>query len=111
MMTRGKSLAGLLFLAIGVGACSSEEPLDPTPGETKVVYSCDGGRSFSATFIVGRESVLFEADGKSLELVQIPAQNGVAYSNGQMIFHAEEGSAFTEGYSGGDFTTCTGSNT
>jgi len=107
-----KLLAGFVVLAAGLAACGSEEPvIDDTPGETTVVYSCENGRGFSATFTIGRESVQVLIDGQTLELVQIPAQSGVAYSNGQLIFHTEGLTAFTQGHAGGDYTGCTGSNT
>lgn len=108
-----KPLIGLGLLAFGaLAACGSDEPpADPTPGETKVVYSCEGGDGFAAIFRVGHESVIVEVGGQSQELAQVPSASGVAYSDGVITFHFQGLSAYSEGRPGGDYTACTGTNT
>lgn len=108
----GRSLLWLAFWAIPLGGCGPEAPPpDPTPGETRVEYSCEGGRGFAATFHIGSSSVLLEIDGQTLELPQIRSGSGIAYSDGRVTFRAKGLDAYTEGWPGGDFTACTGTNT
>ena len=106
-------LAGLALLGFGflAGCGSDAPPPDPTPGETKVVYSCESGRGFAATFRVGADSVLLEVESQTLELAQTPSTAGVAYSNGVSIFHFQGLTAYSEGWPGGDYIGCTGTNT
>lgn len=113
MFTIRKPFAGLVLLGLGVlaGCGSDAPPLDSTPGETRVVYSCEGGRTFAATFRVGHESVLLEIDGQPQELAQTKSASGVAYTNGVGIFHFQGLTAYSEGWPGGDYTLCTGTNT
>jgi membrane-bound inhibitor of C-type lysozyme len=107
-----RPLLWLAFWAISLGGCSPEAPPpDPTPGETRVVYSCEGGRGFAATFHIGRNTVLLEIEGTPLELPQIPSGSGIAYSDGKVTFRAKGLDAYTEGWQGGDFVGCTGTNT
>jgi membrane-bound inhibitor of C-type lysozyme len=112
MATSGKSLAWLALWAATLSGCGPDAPpLDPTPGETRVVYSCEGGRDFAATFHTGRSMVQLEVEGAVMELPQIPSASGIAYSDGKVTFRAKGLDAFTQGWPGGDFTNCTGTNT
>lgn len=112
MTVAGKSLPWLAVWTLALAGCGPEAPPpDPTPGETRVVYSCEGGRGFAATFHIGRNSVGLEIDGRTLELPQVPSGSGIAYSNGAVTFRAKGLDAHTEGWAGGDFTGCSGTNT
>jgi membrane-bound inhibitor of C-type lysozyme len=113
MLTFRKSFMGLVLLGFGAlaGCGSDAPPPDPTPGETKVVYGCEAGRGFSATFRVGHDSVLLEVEGQTLELAQAPSATGVAYTNGATIFHFEGLTGYSEGWPGGDYIGCIGTNT
>lgn len=113
MLTFRKSLCGVTLLAlVNLAGCGSDAPPpDPTPGETKVVYTCENGTGFAATFRIGTESVLLEIDGQSQELAQVPSPAGVAYSDGVITFRFQGLTAYTEGRPGGDFTGCVGTNT
>jgi membrane-bound inhibitor of C-type lysozyme len=112
MSVSGKSMAWLALGVAMLGGCGPDSPPpDPTPGQTQVVYSCEGGRGFTATFHIGRSTVLLEVDGQSLELLQVPSGSGIAYSDGTVTFRAKGLDAYTEGWPGGDFTACTGTNT
>jgi membrane-bound inhibitor of C-type lysozyme len=113
MLTIRKPFAGLVLLGFGAlaGCGSDAPPPDSTPGETKVVYSCEGGKGFGATFRVGHDSVLLDVEGQALELAQTPSTSGVAYTNGVAIFHFEGLTGYSEGWPGGDYIGCTGTNT
>lgn len=106
-------LASLVLLGFGslAGCGSDAPPPDSTPGETKVVYSCEDGRGFAATFRIGQDSVLLEVEGQTHELAQAPSSTGIAYSNGVSVFRFEGLTAYSEGWPGGDYTGCTGTNT
>jgi membrane-bound inhibitor of C-type lysozyme len=111
MAISGRPLARLALWAALLGGCGAEAPPpDPTPGETSVVYACEGGRGFTATFQIGRNTVLMEVDGQSLALPQVPAGSGVAYSDGAVTFRAQGTQAFTQGWPSGDYVGCTGTN-
>lgn len=113
MLTIRKAFAGLVWCGLGglAGCGSDAPPLDPTPGETEVIYSCEDGRSFAATFRVGHESVLLVVDSQTLELAQTASPSGVAYTDGVGTFYFQGLAAYSEGWPGGDYAGCTGSNT
>ena len=115
LFARRAGRAALPLLLAPLAACGSDEPerpaFDETPGETRVVYDCEGGRGFEAVFRVGREEALLLIDGQELLLPQVPAASGIAFSDGSVTFRAKGLEAFTEGWPGGDFTQCTGTNT
>lgn len=106
------SAAGLLLAALA--ACGSDEPepllIDESPGETRVTYDCEGGRGFEALFRSGREDVVLLIDGQELVLPQVMAASGVAFSDGAFTFRAKGLEAYTEGWPGGDYVACTGTN-
>lgn len=114
-MARWECAVGRALLAglatVGLAACGPRAiVIDDSPGETTVTYSCEGRRSFQAVFVAGAEQVTLSSGGQQLVLPQIPATNGVAYSNGTTTFRAQERQAFVQGWPGGDFVNCSGSN-
>lgn len=102
-------------LLASLAACGSDEPepmmVDETPGETRVVYDCEGGRGFEAIFRVGREEVTLLIEGQEVVLPQVPAASGIAFSDGSFTYRAKGLDAFTEGWPGGDYIQCVGTNT
>ncbi len=100
----------LLPLALVACSSGSDELVDDTPGLTHVTYECEGDREFEATFRVGEDHVTLLIDGKEIVLPQVPSGSGIAYSDGSFTYRAKGRDAYTEGWPGGDFTGCVGSN-
>lgn len=110
-MAKWEHVAALALLTAGLGACGPKPiVIDDKPGEATVRYSCEGGRGFEAVFVVGASQVTLTSNGQQMVLPQIPATNGIAYSNGTTTFRAQERQAFVQGWPGGDFVNCTGSS-
>ncbi len=110
-MWQGRAVTSVLVLALLVGCGGSEpKPIKVRKIEDTVRYDCDNGRSLEAQYRVGEAAVTLLFGNQTLVLPQVSAASGVAYSDGQVTFHLLEGTAFTEGLPGGDYTACVGNS-
>lgn len=104
--------AAAAVLVVSVASCggSDPKPIKVRKMEDTVRYDCEGGRSLEARFRAGEAAVTLLVGSQALVLPQVPAASGVAYSDGSVTFHLLEGTAFTEGLPGGDYTDCQGNS-
>src|SRR5262245_52259897 len=98
MRTMGSCLAGALIAGgvlvdVSGSGAGAEDPSAP------VEYSCDGGKTISATYYKDRVEIVL-SDGRSMQLPQVMSGSGARYANSgeTFVFWNKGNTAFiTEG--------------
>jgi len=81
--------------ALALAACAADMPRETQfPG--KVVYKCDGGRTFQVELAPSGENALLTLDGRAYRLNKVPSAAQRKYSDGRNTLYLDGQSAYVE---------------
>lgn len=82
-------------VAIVLAACAADMPRE-TKYPPKVVYKCEGGRTFQVELPPSGETAVLTVDGRAHELNKVPSAAQRKYSDGSNTLYLDGESAYVE---------------
>ena len=96
-------LAFIAGLGLTAAACATAAPGSSAASN---LYRCEGGRSFTAAYDRGGQSVLVTAGGMSRSLPLARSASGARYATGDSELWGKGDSATLKGFAGGPYDGC-----